>query len=108
MTIESNSAKVTHKTIRAQVFPGYYDRGTPLIVNENSRSTIIGMFQENLADGTGTSWKGIPISYKGPAVFNKITPETFNWIVNTADWTQDSSCHTYASCSCGVKGDGSR
>ena len=103
MTIESNSAKVTHKTIRAQQFPGYYDRGTPLIVNENSRSTIIGMFQENLADGTvlGTG-------YKGPAVFNKITPETFTWIVNTADWTQDSSCHTYASCSCGVKGDGSR
>ena len=98
MTIETNSAKVTHKTIRAQVFPGYYDRGTPLIVNENSRSTIVGMFQENTKDGT----------YKGPAVFNKITPETFNWIVNTADWTQDSSCHTYATCSCGVKGDGSR
>ena len=98
MTIETNSAKVTHKTIRAQLFPGYYDRGTPLIVNENSRSTIVGMFQENAKDGT----------YKGPAVFNKITPETFNWIVNTADWTQDSSCHTYATCSCGVKGDGSR
>ena len=98
MTIESNSAKVTHKTIGAQQFPGYYDRGTPLIVNENSRSTIVGMFQENTKDGT----------VKGPAVFNKITPETFNWIVNTADWTQDSSCHTYATCSCGVKGDGSR
>ena len=103
MTIESNSAKVTHKTIRAQLFPGYYDRGTPLIVHENSRSTIIGMFQENLADGR------VPgKTYKGPAVFNKITPETFTWIVNTADWTQDSSCHTYTSCSCGVKGDGSR
>ena len=31
-------------------------------------------------------------------------PEQVNWITNYADWTQDSSCYSFTSCSCGVPG----
>ena len=39
---------------------------------------------------------------KGPSLFDRLTPERVNWIVNYADWTQDSTCYTFTSCSCGI------
>ena len=38
----------------------------------------------------------------GPAIFDRLYPEVVNWIVETAEWTQDSTCYTFTSCSCGV------
>ena len=84
-----------------QLFPGYLDIGTPLIIKKYyDRNTIIGMFQDQLnAD-----------SNKGPALFTKLDPEAVQWIVETADWTQKtdyktrgSSCITHTSCSCGME-----
>ena len=86
---------------RDQLFPGYLDIGTPLIIKKYyDRNTIIGMFQDQLnAD-----------SSKGPALFTKLDPEAVQWIVETADWTQKtnyktrgSSCITHTSCSCGME-----
>ena len=39
---------------------------------------------------------------KGPSMFDRLQPDTVNWIVNYADWTQDSTNYTFTSCSCGI------
>ena len=75
------------------LFPGVFDRGTPLIINENGRNTVLGIFQEHLnADA------------KGPALFTQLYPDSVNWIMNFADWTQDSACNVFTSCLCGTRG----
>ena len=75
------------------LFPGVLDRGTPLIINENGRNTVLGIFQEHLnADA------------KGPALFSQLYPDSVNWIMNFADWTQDSACNVFTSCLCGTRG----
>ena len=74
-----------------QQFPGDLDRGTPLIVKENNKNTIAGIFRENLAQD----------SIKGPSVFDRLYPEIVNWIIDNSDWAVDSSCYTFTSCSCG-------
>ena len=61
------------------------------------RNTIIGMFQGHLSEDT-----------EGPSVFGRVSPELVNWITNYADWTQDSSCYTFTSCSCGIPAKGQR
>ena len=78
-------------------FPGYRDMGAPLIVETNGKTTIIGMFQEQLDEhGKGPLFSKI-------SLFSKIHPDAFNWIVNYADWTEDDQCTKYTSCSCGIK-----
>ena len=49
------------------------------------------MFRENLDNRA-----------KGPSMFDRLQPDTVNWIVNYADWTYDSTCYTFTSCSCGI------
>ena len=72
-------------TVYNQIFPGFLDRGSPLIIQENknnkyvNKNTIVGIFRENLAQGN-----------PGPAIFDRLYPEIVNWIVETAEWTQDS------------------
>ena len=74
-----------------QLFPGHRDRGTPLIVKENGKNTVIGMFEKHLTQDPA----------KGPSLFSKLQLDTINWIINFADWTQDSNCNfTYTSCMC--------
>ena len=82
-------------------FPGDRDEGSPLVIQENGRSTVIAMFLKQM---------------KGPAVYTQITPDTVNWIRDNADWTQESSCarnidspinhweqeNLFTSCSCGT------
>ena len=71
--------------------PGERDLGAPLIIVENDRRTVIGMFLRQM---------------RGPAVYSQITPATVNWIQENADWTQESSCSdpesTFTSCKCGM------
>ena len=77
-------------------FPGYRDKGSPLIIeDEGGRKTIIGLFKEQLNENA-----------KGPALFSKIHPNAFNWIVTYADGTEDSKCDSYTACSCGIEGKG--
>ena len=72
-------------TVYNQIFPGFLDRGSPLIIQENknnkyvNKNTIVGIFRENLAQGN-----------PGPAIFDRLYPDIVNWIVETAEWTQDS------------------
>ena len=89
-----------------QQFPGYLDRGTPLIIEQDGKRTIIGIFQERLNENYRfTSWAlGGHHDYTGPYLFSKIDPDAFNWIVNYADWTHDSKCTDFTSCSCGIEG----
>ena len=89
-----------------QQFPGYLDRGTPIIIEQDRKRTIIGIFQERLNEKYRfTSWAlGGHHDYTGPYLFSKIDPDAFNWIVNYADWTHDSKCTDYTSCSCGIEG----
>ena len=54
---------------------------------ENEKYTIAGMFLGHLS---------------GPSVFARLYPELVNWVTNYADWTQDSKCSTFTSCSCGI------
>ena len=62
-----------------QIFPGFLDRGSPLIIPENRKNTIVGIFRENLVQES-----------PGPAIFDRLYPDIVNWIVETAEWTQDS------------------
>ena len=79
-------------------FPGYRDMGAPLIVETNGKTTIIGMFQEQLDEhGKGPLFSKI-------SLFSKIHPDAFNWIVKNSDETQDSNCESFTSCSCGIPG----
>ena len=88
----ANSAS-TSNTGPVQVFPGYLDQGTPLIIEEGERQTVIGLFEgaENVQSDR-------------PNLFYKIHPDAFNWIVKKADEAHDSSCESYTSCSCGILG----
>ena len=76
------------------LFPGVLDRGSPLIINENGRNTVYGIFQEHLNED----------SAKGPALYSQLNPDSVNWIMNFADWTQDSACNVFTSCLCGTRG----
>ena len=82
------------------LFPGVLDRGTPLIIRENNRYIVIGIFHEHMQGPqlgqTGTD--------KDPGIFTRLDAETVDWITNYADWTQDSTCETFTSCSCGIPG----
>ena len=89
----------TRSVDRDQLFPGYLDRGTPLIIKRWGRNTIIGMFQEHLN-----------VNNNGPALFTKLDPDVVEWIGENSDWTQvassesaGSTCVTYTSCSCGIQ-----
>ena len=75
---------------KLQQFPGFLDRGTPLVVRENHKNTIAGIFRENLDQDA-----------RGPTLFDRLYPEIVNWIIDNSDWAVDSSCHTFTSCSCG-------
>ena len=75
---------------KLQQFPGFLDRGTPLVVRENHKNTIAGIFRENLDQ-----------DHRGPTIFDRLSPEIVNWIIDNSDWAVDSSCHTFTSCSCG-------
>ena len=77
--------------VRNQLFPGYLDRGSPVIAMENERYTIMGMFREYLQQ-----------DHRGPAIFDRLYPEVVNWIVENSDWTHDSTCSAFTSCTCGV------
>ena len=79
------------KDLDDQQFPGFLDRGTPLVVRENDKNTIAGIFRENL-DHTSTL---------GPSVFDRLSSEIVNWITDNSDWAVDSSCYTFTSCTCG-------
>ena len=70
-----------------QTFPGFLDRGTPLVDVENGKNTIVGIFREYLDQGV--------------SVYDRLYPEIVNWIIDNSDFAVDSSCHTFTSCSCG-------
>ena len=57
--------------------PGSLDVGAPMIIHENGRRTVIGMFLRQM---------------QGAAVFNQITPDTFNWIQENAEETGYEIC----------------
>ena len=59
---------------------------------ENDKYTIAGMFLGHLSES----------QTQGPSVFARLYPELVNWVTNYADWTQDSKCSTFTSCSCGI------
>ena len=89
--------------LRRQPFQGVLDRGTPLIINENGRMTVLGIFKEQLPQQA--TIEGLPKPPdEGPALFNQLDADTVNWIMNNADWTQDSACNTFTSCMCGTEG----
>ena len=54
-------------------FPGITDHGTPLVLEENGRATIIGIFLYRL---------------NSPAMYAQIDSAIANWIYDYADWTQ--------------------
>ena len=89
---------IRNEFVNIPQYPGSRDIGTPMILERDidmplseERHTIIGMFQEQLDEND-----------RGPALFSMIDPDAFNWIVTYADWTQDSKCYSYTSCSCGI------
>ena len=75
-----------------QTFPGFLDRGTPLVDEENGKNTIVGIFREYLDQGV--------------SVYDRLYPEIVNWIIDNSDFAVDSSCTTFTSCSCGKQMDG--
>ena len=90
-------------TFRRQPFQGVLDRGTPLIINENGRNTVLGIFKEQLPQQD--TIEGLPPPpAEGPALFSQLHADTVNWIMDNADWTQDSACNTFTSCLCGTEG----
>ena len=76
-----------------QQFPGFLDRGTPLVITENERHTIVGIFRGHYLTQDGGD---------GPMIFDRLYPEIVNWIVENSDWTWDSSGQLFTSCSCGI------
>ena len=80
-----------------QEFPGYLDRGSPLIIvegiGEDRRLIVIGIFQEQ-----------VHANDQGPVLFSRLNHEAFNWIVQNADSTHDSTCESFSSCLCGIAG----
>ena len=94
---------------------GYLDRGTPLMIKENGRWTVIGILTNTKKYKNDQNQYIQHITsgahFSRPLYFSKIYPEAFNWIVKHADSTQDSgrdphhnSCETFTSCSCGIVG----
>merc|ERR1711923_198164 len=60
------------------------DSGGPMTVQENFRSTLVGVTSRSL-------WRGCPNPY--PHVYVRVTEER-SWILRTAPGTQDSDCGT--------------
>ena len=93
----SVESKAGQKLFRQQ-FPGPRDKGTPLVIKEYNRNTIVGIFwfkgELEFNHGNG-NFK------KGPFLFHRLYDEVVNWIMETADWTHDSKCNAFTSCSCG-------
>ena len=93
-----------------QLFPGDLDKGTPLVIKEgeDNRNTIIGTQWKKkfmyLDLYTGIFRELLDHKPEGPNLFDRLTADIVNWIVNYADWTQDSNCYTFTSCSCGIPG----
>ena len=56
-------------------------------------NTIAGIFRENLLQ-----------TNRGPAVFDRLSPKVVNWIIDNSDWTSDSKCEVFTSCTCGTQG----
>ena len=77
---------------RDQAFPGYFDRGSPLIIEEEGQQTVIGLSKEQENSNRDR-----------PNIFHKIHPDAFRWIVKHAD-AHDSNCEFFTSCSCGIPG----
>ena len=63
------------------------------MVEENQVNTIAGIFRENLIQNN-----------LGPAVFDRLSPKVVNWIIDNSDWTSDSKCEVFTSCTCGTQG----
>ena len=61
------------------------DSGGPMTVQENFRSTLVGVTSRSL-------WRGCPNPY--PHVYVRVTEER-SWILRTAPGTQDSDCGTF-------------
>ena len=61
------------------------DSGGPMTVQENYRSTLVGVTSRSL-------WRGCPNPY--PHVYVRVTEER-SWILRTAPGTQDSDCGTF-------------
>ena len=57
------NSELTSNTGPVEAFPGYLDRGTPLIIEEGGRQTVIGLF------------KGAEIHRDRPSLFYKIDPD---------------------------------
>ena len=79
--------------VKDQKFPGFLDRGTPLVITENERHTIVGIFRGHYLTQSGGD---------GLMIFDRLYPEIVNWIVENSDWTWDSSGQLFTSCSCGI------
>ena len=77
---------------RNQAFPGYFDRGSPLIIEEEGQQTVIGLSKEQENSNRDR-----------PNIFHKIHPDAFRWIVKHAE-AHDSNCESFTSCSCGIPG----
>ena len=75
-----------------QAFPGYFDRGSPLIIEEEGQQTVIGLSKEQENSNRDR-----------PNIFHKIHPDAFRWIVKHAE-AHDSNCESFTSCSCGIPG----
>ena len=74
-------------------FPGYFDRGTPLIIDGPKGKTVIGIFKEILNSNEDT----------GPNLYFKINHDIFNWITKNSDGAYDSDCTSYTSCLSGIQ-----
>ena len=73
--------------MKPQLFPGNMDQGTPLVLKENNRHTVIGMFlhQQDKC-----------------ALYAQLSPEVIDWVHRVSDWTQESNCATLTGCACGI------
>ena len=91
---EGQVSKSSSYQVANQLFPGELDRGTPVIIKENDRYTVIGdtttanvnqilntchysgMFREHLNQ---RPWSG----KEGPSMFDRLHPEQVNSTVHT-------------------------
>ena len=64
-------------------------KGSPLIVMENNKPTMIGMFSKLVRSSSTFQ------------LYDKIDADVFQWIVEHADGIYDSECKVYKSCRCG-------
>ena len=70
-------------------------KGTPLVVMENRKPTIIGIFHQSF-ENMGEFITDYLFLY------DKINADVFHWIADHADGIYDSSCETFKSCRCGL------